>query len=89
MLIRNQSRETLINFQNIGSISVEGCSGDDEFMFVDTKNPDKFAVFAIMAAKKSLITLGRYDTEERAIKVLDEIQGACQHNVAVFQMPAE
>lgn len=61
MLIRSQDKEILINFNNSPAIKIMGTKGDVTIICSDT-----YETFVI----------GNYSTREKAMKVLDMIQGA-------------
>ena len=72
MLIRSQNKEFLINF-------------DHSFEFSVMDNQEE--VLVTVAGLDETITIGRYSTKEKAIKVLDMIQDANLGGASFFQMP--
>ena len=88
MIIRSQNARGIVNINNIDSITVKEYSHD---------------ICAFNVTMESEILLGKYSTEEKAIKVLDMIQeaysrmedikcGAVQaqkYDSFCFQMPAD
>ena len=74
MLIRSQDKEILINFNNSPAIKIMGTKGDVTIICSDT-----YETFVI----------GNYSTREKAMKVLDMIQGAYVNGHIDYQMPAD
>ena len=66
MLIRSQNKECIINFDNLKSVRIGGYNGDSIIVFTESE----------------ALEIGKYSTEEKAIKVLDMIQDAYGHCVA-------
>ena len=74
MLIRSQNKEILINFNNSPAIKIMGTKGDVTIICSDT-----YETFVI----------GNYSTREKAMKVLDMIQGAYVNGHIDYQIPAD
>lgn len=74
MLIRSQDKEILINFNNSPAIKIMGTKGDVTIICSDT-----YETFVI----------GNYSTREKAMKVLDMIQGAYVNGHIDYQIPAD
>lgn len=74
MLIRSQDKETLINFNNSLSIKI-----------METKG----GVIIICSDTYETFVIGNYSTKEKAMKVLDMIQGAYVNGHIDYQMPAD
>lgn len=74
MLIRSQDKEILINFNNSPAIKIIGTKEDVTIICSDT-----YETFVI----------GNYSTREKAMKVLDMIQGAYVNGHIDYQIPAD
>lgn len=74
MLIRSQDKEILINFNNSPAIKIMGTKGDVTIICSDT-----YETFVI----------GNYSTREKAMQVLDMIQGAYVNGHIDYQIPAD
>lgn len=66
MLIRSQDKKCIYNLENMEEISIIKSLGENNF-FLTISFPDK---------RKEKYYLGKYPTEKRAIKVLNEICNA-------------
>lgn len=77
MWIRSQNKKSLLNVNQVVTIP----------------SVDKSKYFICNSLEKESVTLGVYSTEEKALKVLDEIQyniELFEHELTmVFQMPAD
>ena len=60
MIIRSQYKAFIINFEKVDTVCLGGIEGKSVITFTDAQ----------------VVTLGKYSTEENAIKVLDMIQDA-------------
>ena len=88
MLIRSQDKKHLVNLDNIAEIYAHRNMPKDRTMILP-----KYETDIICYTGRSEIPIGRYDSEEKAIKVLDMIEKqyldyCCNYNWSgVFQMP--
>lgn len=81
MLIRSQSKKDIFNFDNIESI------------YIDKYHNNSSICLEVVGKPNTWYNIGEYETEERALEVLDEIQDAYRsyklvHSYdPVFEMP--
>ena len=70
MIIRSQDKKSITNFEQLTDISIHPIGTNDKYYSVVACYP-----FAI-GDDYSNMSIGKYSTEEKAIKVLDMIQNA-------------
>lgn len=90
MIIRSQDKKSITNFSQLTDISIHPIGTNNKYYSVVACYP-----FAI-GDDYSNMSIGKYSTEEKAIKVLDMICRAYEHfrggNVyehSIFQMPQD
>lgn len=76
MIIVSQDKKSLINFDNMSAICVGHENETVTIVAFNNVSPDSFGG-----------VLGEYKTEERAIKVLDNILNAAGLKMYKYQMP--
>lgn len=72
MIIVNQDKDIIFNFENIDIIEIENPSEEDDD---DDDDDGMFEILAITTSDNKFL-LGEYKTEERAKEVLQEIMSA-------------
>ncbi len=75
MWVRSQERDILKKITNAWIKPIELKNGGYEYLVLSTANDS------------SIVLLGTYSTEEKAIKALDDIQFALESLELMFQMP--
>lgn len=76
MIIINQNKDTIINFDNIESINIVAT------LYGDEENP--YGIYYEINSKS--VELARYKTEEKAKEVLKAI-GICYSNIQMINIP--
>lgn len=71
MLIRSQDKKTLINFEQVTDLGV--------VKLLDGFGINAYYAFSV-SDEYSSMCIGEYSTEEKAIRVLDMIEGNYQYN---------
>lgn len=87
MLIRSQDKKSIVNLNNIRTVRAEKQKPKDRTMILE-----KYQTIIVAYASSSAVDLGAYESEEKAIKVLDMIQNEFQSELRkhrVFQMPQD
>lgn len=85
MLIRSQDKKSLINFDNVAEIYTYRIMPKNKTMILPEYETD-----IICFTGRSAISIGRYSSEEKAIKVINMIENQyldCCCNL--FQMPQD
>lgn len=78
MLIRTQDKKGLVNITDICMINI--ISNDEE-------NPEGYFICVEKLETTKIAILGKYSTEEKAIKVLDIMQARSVWEYKSFDMP--
>ena len=81
MLIRSQDKKEIHNLDRVSNIAVLPCFGNENVFLIEVNRQH---------------TIGRYSTEEKAIKVLDMIckayenyRGGNVYEYSIFNMPSD
>ncbi len=80
MIIVNQKKDIIINFNNVANINVERCCNESL-----NEEDFTFDIYAFIVSS-GLVRLGKYKTEKRAIEVLVEIATAYT-NMEIINIP--
>lgn len=78
MIIRSQDKKSIVNFDNIRTITLDVQKPNDRTMILE-----KYETIIVGYGAAGAVDLGIYDSEEKAIKVLDMIQDAYARCVSV------
>lgn len=72
MIIRSQDKESIVNFSNVESVDIHKYKVDEYKAYADEESPNVFYI-GYVGLSNEICWIGRYSTNKKAIKVLDEI----------------
>lgn len=87
MWVRSQDKTRLIDVKEFTIKKIEATI--DEIMFISNKNELEKHVNEFVIKGNTIINLGYYSTEEKALKVLDRLERHIQAYLAAYQMPQD